>query len=968
MNRVCSYAITAMLLMMILSSARAIEISYTGHPIVENFEITMSVLGVDVDQDGDIDILGAAYVDDGIRWWENDGSQNFTEHIIGENYGYVRTIEYADMDGDGDIDILNAAIHTNRITWWENDGNQHFAEHLISDSYVHPHTVYAADVDGDQDVDVLSANWDDEFVWLENDGNQNFSEHVLSGRQRGTCIFALEDENTIVQMYGAQYTENGGILWWQNDGAQNITEHFFPFPWAHWVYVTDVDGDGDTDILGSSCGSSVAWWENDGHQNFTRHTLTSNFGCAASVFAVDMDTDGDVDILSAGEGANDIRWWENTQSQNFIEHSVTGGSFGGASGIHAADMDGDGDMDVLGAAYQDNRIAWWESLLIGAHFEAEPLTGHAPLEVQFTDVSFALNPITWWGWDFNNDGTIDAQEQHPLCIYEDPGTYSVSLHISSNSQEYATICEDHVRVFDGESALSFVEVTSYASSPAVPSLNLTDDLTIEAWIKPTGWGGFFTFGLGRVLDKKCISIQLIQSYLTYNQHSLLLQLRHQDGTISSTNSPASSLVLSQWQHVAVTYNGQNEIHMYIDGIPQTVTATIPPSGPIADHGSETLYIGNNASEGLSFEGTIDEVRIWSIVRSQEEIIATMNTYLTGAEPGLVANWRLNEGHGESISDFSLHKHAGRVNDTEWIQGMHLNPATADGDEDGILDFDDNCPNVYNPDQEDGDSDGLGDTCDNCPDDVNSDQADGDNDGLGDVCDVCFDTDGDGYGDPGHQENLCQEDNCPETFNPDQTDVERGDINCEGGINVLDVLSVVNHILGTSILVGIGPLERADCNDDGGVNIMDALGIVNVILGIGECSPQCKPIVNTAVLHYCEGLRLYLSTEEFDRFITHVKEAMTIPASYVLFQNYPNPFNADTNIRFALPHTASVNLSIYNINGELIKMLIDGEQTAGYYSVTWDGLNEQGSTVGSGVYFCRMNVAGFTATKKILLVK
>ena len=157
----------------------------------------------------------------------------------------------------------------------------------------------------------------------------------------------------------------------------------------------------------------------------------------------------------------------------------------------------------------------------------------------------------------------------------------------------------------------------------------------------------------------------------------------------------------------------------------------------------------------------------------------------------------------------------------------------DTDNDGILDESDNCPNEFNPEQEDSDSDGVGNVCDTCPDSSNPDQADADADGSGDVCDSCTDTDGDGYGDPGYQANTCEEDNCPHEYNPEQVTVTRGNIDCKGEIDVLDVLAVVNHILGTSPLIGV-PYDRADCNADGKLDILDAVGIINVILGRGTC--------------------------------------------------------------------------------------------------------------------------------------
>ena len=159
---------------------------------------------------------------------------------------------------------------------------------------------------------------------------------------------------------------------------------------------------------------------------------------------------------------------------------------------------------------------------------------------------------------------------------------------------------------------------------------------------------------------------------------------------------------------------------------------------------------------------------------------------------------------------------------------------ADRDKDGVDDFEDNCPNDFNPEQKDADTDGVGDACDNCPDDDNSNQADADNDSTGDVCDTCTDTDGDGYGDPGYPANTCVEDNCPDVYNPDQVEVERGDINCDGGIDVLDVLAVVNHILNTVPLIG-APLDRADWNGDERIDVLDVIGLVNVILSISPAS-------------------------------------------------------------------------------------------------------------------------------------
>ncbi len=95
----------------------------------------------------------------------------------------------------------------------------------------------------------------------------------------------------------------------------------------------------------------------------------------------------------------------------------------------------------------------------------------------------------------------------------------------------------------------------------------------------------------------------------------------------------------------------------------------------------------------------------------------------------------------------------------------------------------------------------------------------------------------------------------------------------------------------------------------------------------------------------------------------------IPRSYGLNQNYPNPFNASTVIDFAMPRAGHVKLEIYNILGQKVKDLIDEKVTAGYKKVVWDGTNNTGKGVASGVYFYRLKVADeFTEIKKMTMLR
>jgi len=101
-----------------------------------------------------------------------------------------------------------------------------------------------------------------------------------------------------------------------------------------------------------------------------------------------------------------------------------------------------------------------------------------------------------------------------------------------------------------------------------------------------------------------------------------------------------------------------------------------------------------------------------------------------------------------------------------------------------------------------------------------------------------------------------------------------------------------------------------------------------------------------------------------------------PTEFILSQNYPNPFNQSTKIEFTLAHSGFVSLNIYDLLGRKVKTLVSENLSSGYKSVLWDGRNDSGEEVASGIYFYRMKVekltfgrlGDFCNTKKLLLLK
>jgi len=408
---------------------------------------------------------------------------------------------------------------------------------------------------------------------------------------------------------------------------------------------------------------------------------------------------------------------------------------------------------------------------------AEPIAGKVPLNVHFTDQS--AGDIVSWKWDFENDEIFDSETQNPTWTYQQPGVYSVKFEISNGRHANWLLLENFVHAIGNQASLLFDAEKSTVTCPATSELNLTDAFTFEAWIHPHGWGEQPAVGFGKIIDKKNIEWCLINTHRSYHDQCLFLKLAHENGTTSRLFTPANSIQLNQWQHVAITFDGDTTVQMLINGVVQPLSQTSTPAGKIQDNHDQALTIGNNAKQDHTFDGMIDEVRIWSSARPAAAIQAHFEHYLKGDETGLIGYWKMDEGEGEIIADHSAHDNSGQLVSTHWRVGVALN-------------------------------------------------------------------------------------------NP-------------------------------------------------------------------------------------------VSVEE-------KKAQAPIPSHYQLYPNYPNPFNPETTICYDLPTRSRIRLQVYNVTGNCIKMLLNEKKAAGSYKIKWDGTDEKGIKVSSGVYFYQLTAESFHQTEKMLLLR
>jgi len=214
-------------------------------------------------------------------------------------------------------------------------------------------------------------------------------------------------------------TGDDKIAWYENEGSGNFGVQQIittAADGASSVYAADLDNDGDMDVLSASyLDDKIAWYENEGSGNFgAQQIITTAADVASSVYAADLDNDGDADVLSASRGDNKIAWYENDGSGNFGAQQIITTAADGANSVYAADLDNDGDMDVLSASFFDDEIVWY----------ANDGSGNFGAQQIITTVASGAESV--YAADLDNDGDADvlsaSRGDDKIAWYENDGS------------------------------------------------------------------------------------------------------------------------------------------------------------------------------------------------------------------------------------------------------------------------------------------------------------------------------------------------------------------------------------------------------------------------------------------------------------------------------------------------------------------------------------------------------------------
>lgn len=422
------------------------QASFGVEQIISNIaDGATSVQASDIDNDGDIDIVSSSKNDNKIAIYKNlDGQGNFSnQQIVSYSTHAVGFIYLGDADGDNDIDIFSVSPTDNEVIWYENiDGQGGFGNENIIISHLSPAlSVYVTDINGDSYMDAITTFSDDRITWQKNvDGQGNFEEQLFLSNQLdhiSTISSGDIDNDGDNDIF---FTANQRIGWYENLGNNNFKKQYNEMPFngiVTSIYSCDIDGDNDLDLItGNSFNSEIFWYENDGSGNFlTPHLITNQADIAYAVEAGDVDGDGDLDVISASGSDNKIAWYENINGQgNFGSQNLINANASVAIDIAVADLDSDGDLDVISASTGDEKIIWYENINGQGTFGSG--TTISSNEIDLYNVSVA---------DLDNDGDLDilssSENEDSILWFQNDGlgNFSTSLIISNSARSALAI-------------------------------------------------------------------------------------------------------------------------------------------------------------------------------------------------------------------------------------------------------------------------------------------------------------------------------------------------------------------------------------------------------------------------------------------------------------------------------------------------------------------------------------------------
>jgi len=887
-----------------------------------------SICGADIDGDNDIDLVCVSPILTSSRnvfVSKNNGDGTFATYVPYYTHGSPRYVTIADTDGDFDNDLIITASTNNQLSVMLNDSTGVFGSPAYLGVGTIPRSIFASDLNGDSAIDVAvgNAGGDSASIRLNNGaGTLTYHSYYNIGEGQASVTGGDFDGDGDIDLAFAHWmTDTVSVLLNDGDGAFGTAVKYAATDKPSTINALDFDGDGDLDLaaVGREGARSIAILPNNGDGTFALPIKYYGGDLNAALVAGDLDDDGYTD-LAVSQG-NKVAVLMNNGDATFAGLKYQ--QIRSIYNIWVGDLDDDWvNDDIATVNYYDSSIS------VFVNNNPDPFAAPQYL-------TLPGRPLTVCGSDFDGDGDNDlaAGISGFTDIYMFPnngdGTFGTAIVSAVGSGSRYLSGGDFDEDGDIDLAISY----EFYPSGVLISLNNGDGTFATATFLHEG-GAPGDMAISDLDDDGDVDLLFLEFGLI---DGAVVLLNNGDGTFADTVSYTTGsidrvygLLVEDFDH-----DGDNDMAVSTD-----------------DNTSTFLNNGNGTfATPVHYEGG--------------------GRYLSGADIDGDGNPDIS---GVSSSNLSVLLGAGdgTFAEPDYYPIVGSRPVGIDFDTDGDIDITtvfatllnkSGCNNAI-----DFDGDGYGDLCDNCPLTDNADQLDTNGDGIGDAC-TFVDTAASGA-------NIQQDLGGGIQITYDSVDTEGNTaavystVGPEGGAFAIIPTDLPGYYFIDTDADFVGNFELCINYDDAGLSAQEEADLVLLHYSAGEW-------LDITISHNADSNIICGVTDNLSPFAVGLpleplgvdENGKTIfPIKYSLSQNFPNPFNLTTIINYSLPHRTDVQISVYNILGQRVRNLLNDNKSAGDYSVIWDGLDEKGEAVSTGIYFYRIETDNFTESKKMLLLK
>ena len=370
-----------------------------------------------------------------VVWWENLGAAvSWKTHFVDDIEEPTATL-LGDFDGDGDLDILAASREDEGVFWFPNVWSSPGIEfpdpgsfQKVYDPPLQSGPIATADIDGDGDMDLITTNrGDDDVDWEENvngDGSVWINHSISGDRDLPQDVIGSDiDCDGDIDVLALGFAEVS--IWKNSDGAGDFADPLlveFTFEGAQSMAVGDLDRDGDQDMIVAVTNSHgfLFYIENADGKGTSWEPIEifpSGATQLAEISLADLDGDGDLDVLSTSDGNRALVWSENDGNGGTWTAHVVDTNPQQPTNAAAADADGDGDLDIF--ATHEFGVSWWENSGTDTWQEHPILSDLGTAQI--------VRPH-----DFDRDGDVD------VVIYNSQGKRVHFIENLNKGQEWKT--------------------------------------------------------------------------------------------------------------------------------------------------------------------------------------------------------------------------------------------------------------------------------------------------------------------------------------------------------------------------------------------------------------------------------------------------------------------------------------------------------------------------------------------------